>query len=71
MPEDARIERLRRRWQGLVDVSQATADAGRAGLSGPGLVLVRPDGHIGFRAPDGQAGLDALDAHLDSYLVPA
>jgi hypothetical protein len=33
---------------------------------------VRPDGHIGFRAaPADTAGLAALDAHLDSYLVPA
>jgi 6-methylpretetramide 4-monooxygenase / 4-hydroxy-6-methylpretetramide 12a-monooxygenase len=71
MTGDAGIERLRRRWRGLVDVSQATGDAGRAGLAGPGLVLVRPDGHIGFRAPAGPAGLDALDAHLDSYLIPA
>jgi hypothetical protein len=66
--EDAGIERLRRRWRGLVDVSQTTVEAG---LAGPGLVLVRPDGHIGFRAPAGPAGLDALDAHLDSYLIPA
>ena len=69
--EDAGIGRLRRRWEGLVDVSQATVDASRAGLAGPGLLLVRPDGHIGFRAPSDPAGLDALDAHLDSYLVPA
>jgi hypothetical protein len=35
-------------------------------------VLLRPDGHIGFRAaPASQAGLRALDAHLDGYLVPA
>ena len=71
VPEDARIERLRRRWRGLVDVSQATIDAGRAGLSGPGMVLVRPDGQIGFLAPAGPDGLDALDSHLGSYLVPA
>lgn len=69
--EDAGIERLRRRWRGLVDVGQATSDAGRAGLAGPGQVLVRPDGHIGFRAPAGPAGLNALDSHLSSYLVPA
>jgi 2-polyprenyl-6-methoxyphenol hydroxylase-like FAD-dependent oxidoreductase len=71
MPEDTGIERLRRRWQGLVEVSQAAGDAGRAGLAGPGLILVRPDGHIGFRAPAGPAGLDALDAHLDTNLIPA
>jgi hypothetical protein len=32
-------------------------------------VLVRPDGHIGFRAPADSAGLAALDAHLSAYLV--
>jgi hypothetical protein len=33
---------------------------------------VRPDGHVGFRAtPADAAGLAALDAFLDSYLVPA
>jgi hypothetical protein len=32
---------------------------------------VRPDGHIGFRAQADSAGLAALDAHLDSYLIPA
>jgi hypothetical protein len=36
------------------------------------VILVRPDGHIGFRAaPADAAGLAALDAHLDSYLVPS
>ena len=58
--------------RGLVDVASATGDPRRAGLSTPGAVLVRPDGHIGFRAaPADAAGLAALDAHLDSYLVPA
>ena len=37
-----------------------------------GALLVRPDGHVGFRAtPADAAGLAALDAFLDSYLVPA
>jgi len=32
---------------------------------------VRPDGHVGFRAtPADAAGLAALDAFLDSYLIP-
>jgi 2-polyprenyl-6-methoxyphenol hydroxylase-like FAD-dependent oxidoreductase len=70
--DDAGVARLRRRWRGLVDVASATGDPRRAGLSTPGAVLVRPDGHIGFRAaPADAAGLAALDAHLDSYLVPA
>jgi len=70
--DDAGVERLRRRWRGLVDVVHATGDPAAAGVSSPGAVLVRPDGHIGFRAaPADAAGLAALDAHLDSYLVPA
>jgi 6-methylpretetramide 4-monooxygenase / 4-hydroxy-6-methylpretetramide 12a-monooxygenase len=68
--EDADIERLRRRWRGLVEISRATGDPGRAGLAAAGAVLVRPDGHIGFRTPASPAGLAALDSHLDSYLVP-
>ncbi len=68
--EDAGVTRLRRRWHGLVDIIQATGDPRRAGLSAPGAVLVRPDGHIGFRAsPADSAGLDALDSHLNSYLI--
>ena len=67
---DAGVMRLRRRWQGLVDVSHTTADPRRAGLASHGAVLVRPDGHIGFRAPAGPAGLDALDSHLNTYLIP-
>jgi hypothetical protein len=68
--EDAGITRLRRRWRGLVEISDATGDPSRAGLAAGGAVLVRPDGHIGFRAPADAAGLGALDAHLDSYLIP-
>ena len=68
--QDADIERLRRRWRGLVEISHATGDPRRAGLASGGAVLVRPDGHIGFRAPADSAGLGALDSHLDSYLIP-
>ena len=43
-----------------------------AGLDGSGAILVRPDGHIGFRAsPADAAGLQALDQHLDSSLIAA
>jgi 6-methylpretetramide 4-monooxygenase / 4-hydroxy-6-methylpretetramide 12a-monooxygenase len=69
--EDAGAARLRRRWDGLVDVVHATGAPRRAGLSTSGAVLVRPDGHIGFRAaPADAAGVAAFDAHLDSYIVP-
>jgi 6-methylpretetramide 4-monooxygenase / 4-hydroxy-6-methylpretetramide 12a-monooxygenase len=68
----AGLDRLRRRWAGLVEVVRARSDPRRAGLTAHGAVLVRPDGYIGFRAhPADVAGLDALDAHLGSYLVAA
>jgi 6-methylpretetramide 4-monooxygenase / 4-hydroxy-6-methylpretetramide 12a-monooxygenase len=55
------------RWAGLVDVIRPDASAG----GGPSAVLIRPDGHVGFRAtPADAAGLAALDAHLSSYLIP-
>jgi NADPH-dependent dioxygenase len=61
----AGLEHLDRRWRGLVDVVR--------GEDGPpassGALLIRPDGHVGFRAtPADAAGLAALDAFLDSYL---
>jgi 2-polyprenyl-6-methoxyphenol hydroxylase-like FAD-dependent oxidoreductase len=66
------LEGLRRRWAGALRVTEGTGDPRRAGLAGRGAVLIRPDGYVGFRAvPADHAGLTALDAHLDSYLVPA
>ena len=63
----AGVERLHRRWRGLVDVVHST----EAASGSSGALLVRPDGHIGFRAlPADAAGLAALDTFLDSYLVP-
>jgi len=35
------------------------------------MVLIRPDGFIGFRAaPADEASMQALDEHLSAYLVP-
>jgi 6-methylpretetramide 4-monooxygenase / 4-hydroxy-6-methylpretetramide 12a-monooxygenase len=68
--ENADVTRLRHRWRGLMEISHATADPSRAGLATEGVALVRPDGHIGFRAPATSAGLAALDSHLGSYLIP-
>jgi hypothetical protein len=54
-----------------MEISDAAGDPGRGGLAAAGAVLVRPDGHIGFRSPADADGLGALDAHLNSYLIPA
>lgn len=71
-PPDGDVAYLRRRWDGIVEVIQASVEPRRAGLAAEGAVLVRPDGYISFRAvPADHAGLSALDAFLDSYLVPA
>jgi 2-polyprenyl-6-methoxyphenol hydroxylase-like FAD-dependent oxidoreductase len=63
------------RWDGLVEVvdgAQASLRADRAGIPDGGMVLVRPDGYIGFRAAcTGADALQAVDAHLDSYLIPS
>jgi len=69
----ASLGRLDRRWSRLVQVSRdPDLDPGRAGVPAGGVVLVRPDGHIGFRSPSADAGaLAALDRHLSSYLIPA
>jgi hypothetical protein len=64
--DDAALGRLRDRWEGAVE-TVTSHDGGRP----PSALLVRPDGHVGFRAsPADAAGLRALDAHLDAYLVP-
>ena len=72
--EVAALDRFRGRWDGLVSVQDGTGaglDAARAGVRDGGAVLVRPDGFIGFRAvPADTAGMNALDRHLASYLVP-
>jgi 6-methylpretetramide 4-monooxygenase / 4-hydroxy-6-methylpretetramide 12a-monooxygenase len=58
------------RWGDLVKVGRGRAHRVQTGR--PTAVLIRPDGYIGFRAtPADTAGMDALDAHLSSYLVPA
>jgi hypothetical protein len=66
------LARLGRRWSELVEVFQDPGvDPARAGVPTGGVVLIRPDGHIGFRSPSADAGaLAALESHLSSYLTP-
>jgi hypothetical protein len=62
------------RWGRLVQVIDASSmhfDAAEAGVPEGGAILVRPDGFIGFRAvPADETTIEALDAHLATYLVP-
>jgi 2-polyprenyl-6-methoxyphenol hydroxylase-like FAD-dependent oxidoreductase len=56
----------------IVDGREAGLDPARAGLPEAGVVLVRPDGFIGFRrASADEAAMEALDAHLATYLCPS
>jgi 4,5-epoxidase len=70
--DTAALARLGRRWSKLVRISHNPGvDPARAGLPAGGVVLIRPDGHIGFRFPSAEAAaLAALDRHLGSYLIP-
>ena len=58
--------RLRRRWDGLLDVTEGATDGSRFGA-----VLIRPDGYVSFRANAADAAaLAVIDDHLGSYLIP-
>jgi NADPH-dependent dioxygenase len=60
-----------RRWSNLLAISRdPDVNPVRAGVPTGGMVLIRPDGHIGFRSPSiNAAAITALDRHLSSYLV--
>ena len=68
------LDRLDARWNKLVSIVDAASGsfaAKEAGLPDGGVILVRPDGFVGFCAsPVDEAALAALDAHLAAYLVP-
>lgn len=69
-----RLENLRERWGGLVsiiDAAEGEFGAAECGLPDTGVILVRPDGFIGFRAtPVDGSMVEAIHAHLETYLVP-
>lgn len=71
VPESVPLEALGRRWSHLVRIScNPGFDPARAGVPHGGVILVRPDGHIGFRFTSVQTpALTALDQHLATYLV--
>jgi len=67
------LARLGRTWAGRVEFCvEPDLDRARAGVAAGGCVLVRPDGHIGFRCQRNDPAVWAtLDRHLATYLVPA
>ncbi|HEX8828928.1 MAG TPA: hypothetical protein VF778_12530, partial [Xanthobacteraceae bacterium] len=69
-----RLDHLRARWDALISIVEASTapfDATAAGVPKTGAILVRPDGFVGFRAdPADETTIDALDAHLATYLIP-
>ena len=69
--EPANVARLADRWTGLVEIVRLDAKPGAIGPADPAAVLIRPDGYVGFRASVAdEAGIEALDTHLGSYLIP-
>jgi len=65
------LSRLGQCWSTSVEISRdPNVKPARAGVPAGGMVLIRPDGHIGFRSPSADAAaLAALDRHLSSYLI--
>jgi 6-methylpretetramide 4-monooxygenase / 4-hydroxy-6-methylpretetramide 12a-monooxygenase len=70
--DSASLARLGRRWSGLVQIAhEPGVDPLRAGVPSGGVVMIRPDRHIGFRFPSAAAeAFASLDSHLSSYLIP-
>ena len=65
------LARLGRRWSKLVEISHNPKRRSRSRrLPAGGVIMIRPDGHIGFRFPTTEAeAFTALDRHLASYLI--
>ena len=69
-PTRESLARLGRRWSKLVEIAHnPSVDPARAGVPAGGVIMIRPDGHIGFRFPTAEA--EAFDgARPPSRLVP-
>jgi hypothetical protein len=69
--ESGPLEALEQRWSGCLAIHRdPDVRPARAGIPSGGMVLIRPDGHIGFRAPAAHPeAIAALDRHLGVYLI--
>jgi 2-polyprenyl-6-methoxyphenol hydroxylase-like FAD-dependent oxidoreductase len=70
----AEVESLRQlgsRWSNHVEIARdPDVKPSRAGIPSGGIVLIRPDGHIGFRSRSADsAALAAVDRQLSLYLI--
>jgi hypothetical protein len=72
VPNDAPcLDYLRKRWERLVTIIDASQFDEMSNVPDGGAILVRPDGFVGFRAdPSDEMTMNALDAHLATYLIP-
>jgi 6-methylpretetramide 4-monooxygenase / 4-hydroxy-6-methylpretetramide 12a-monooxygenase len=72
VPDAPSLARLGRRWSKLVQISHnPNVNPVRAGVPAGGMIMIRPDGHIGFRSPSAEPeAITALDRHLSTYLIP-
>ena len=58
------VKAFQSRWGHLIEIVESVGE-----VPSGGLLLVRPDGYLGFRAiPADAAGLQALESHLEFYL---
>jgi len=71
VPRGESLTELSQRWSPCMEISRdPDVDPARAGVPTGGMVLLRPDGHIGFRSLSADTGaLAALNRHLSSYLI--
>ena len=72
VPNDAPcLDYLRKRWERLVTIIDASQFDEMSDVPDGGAILVRPDGFVGFRADaSDEMTMNALDAHLATYLIP-
>jgi hypothetical protein len=72
VPNDAPcLDYLRKRWERLVTIVDASQFDAMSDVPDGGAILVRPDGFVGFHADAcDEMTMNVIDAHLATYLIP-